>query len=99
MSSWLPSPSIIVVFSFDTWIKHYRQDENSINSTVSYYRKGAVIAAANCAAFCGILASGAVGNLLNNHLMPTDSFALMGATAVAGGAVVLAAVWREEKRC
>lgn len=29
--------------SFDTWIKHYRQDENSINSTVSYYRKGAVI--------------------------------------------------------
>ena len=29
--------------SFDTWIKHYRQDENSVNSTVSYYRKGAVI--------------------------------------------------------
>ncbi len=29
--------------SFDTWIKHYRTDENTINSTVSYYRKGAVI--------------------------------------------------------
>jgi predicted metalloprotease with PDZ domain len=29
--------------SFDTWIKHYRKDENSVNSTVSYYRKGAVI--------------------------------------------------------
>jgi predicted metalloprotease with PDZ domain len=29
--------------SFDTWIKHYRQDENSVNSTVSYYRKGALI--------------------------------------------------------
>jgi predicted metalloprotease with PDZ domain len=29
--------------SFDTWIKHYKPDENSINSTVSYYRKGAII--------------------------------------------------------
>jgi len=29
--------------SFDTWIKHYQPDENSINSTVSYYRKGALI--------------------------------------------------------
>ena len=29
--------------SFDTWIKHYKPDENSINSTVSYYRKGALI--------------------------------------------------------
>ena len=29
--------------SFDTWIKHYRKDENTVNSTVSYYRKGAVI--------------------------------------------------------
>ncbi len=27
--------------SFDTWIKHYQPDENSVNSTVSYYRKGA----------------------------------------------------------
>ncbi len=29
--------------SFDTWIKHYKPDANSINSTVSYYRKGVVI--------------------------------------------------------
>lgn len=29
--------------SFDTWIKHYREDDNKVNSTVSYYRKGAVI--------------------------------------------------------
>ena len=29
--------------SFDTWIKQYRPDENSVNSTVSYYRKGALI--------------------------------------------------------
>ncbi|MGO1245342.1 MAG: M61 family metallopeptidase, partial [Sphingobacterium sp.] len=28
--------------SFDTWIKHYRQDENSLNSGVSYYNKGAM---------------------------------------------------------
>jgi predicted metalloprotease with PDZ domain len=30
--------------SFDTWIKYYRQNENSINSEVSYYKKGSVIA-------------------------------------------------------
>ena len=29
--------------SFDTWIKYYRQDENSVNSQVSYYDKGAII--------------------------------------------------------
>ena len=29
--------------SFDTWIKYYRQDENSINSQVSYYDKGAIL--------------------------------------------------------
>lgn len=30
--------------SFDTWIKFYRPDENSRNTTVSYYNKGAVVA-------------------------------------------------------
>ena len=30
--------------SFDAWIKHYRHDENSVNSTISYYTKGAVVA-------------------------------------------------------
>jgi predicted metalloprotease with PDZ domain len=29
--------------SFDTWIKHYKPDQNSINSTISYYRKGALV--------------------------------------------------------
>lgn len=31
--------------SFDAWIKHYRPDENSPNTSISYYTKGAVIAA------------------------------------------------------
>jgi len=30
--------------SFDAWIKHYRPDENSPNTTISYYIKGAVLA-------------------------------------------------------
>lgn len=30
--------------SFDAWIKYYRPNENSPNSTVSYYSKGALIA-------------------------------------------------------
>ena len=29
--------------SFDAWIKYYRQDENSSNSQVSYYEKGALL--------------------------------------------------------
>jgi len=29
--------------SFDSWIKYYRQDENSVNSQVSYYDKGAIL--------------------------------------------------------
>ncbi|MDZ4731350.1 MAG: PDZ domain-containing protein [Xanthomonadales bacterium] len=29
--------------SFDTWTKHYKPDANSINSDVSYYRKGSLI--------------------------------------------------------
>lgn len=29
--------------SYDSWIKYYRQDENSINSQVSYYDKGAIL--------------------------------------------------------
>ena len=30
--------------SFDAWIKYYRKDENSSNTQVSYYSKGAVVA-------------------------------------------------------
>jgi predicted metalloprotease with PDZ domain len=29
--------------SFDAWIKHYRPDENSPNTSISYYPKGAVL--------------------------------------------------------
>lgn len=29
--------------SFDAWIKHYRRNENSGNTTISYYSKGALI--------------------------------------------------------
>ena len=32
--------------SFDTWIKHYRPDENSQNVAISYYNKGAMHAVA-----------------------------------------------------
>ncbi|MGF1635470.1 MAG: M61 family metallopeptidase [Cyclobacteriaceae bacterium] len=32
--------------SFDTWIKFYRRDENALNSQISYYTKGTVLAAA-----------------------------------------------------
>jgi predicted metalloprotease with PDZ domain len=31
--------------SFDAWIKYYRQDENAINNQISYYEKGALVAA------------------------------------------------------
>ena len=30
--------------SYDAWIKLYRSDENSLNTTISYYTKGAVVA-------------------------------------------------------
>lgn len=29
--------------SYDAWIKHYRPDENSVNTAISYYTKGAVV--------------------------------------------------------
>jgi len=32
--------------SFDAWVKYYRSDENTPNSTVSYYTKGALVALA-----------------------------------------------------
>jgi len=32
--------------SFDTWVKYYRSDENTPNSTISYYTKGALVALA-----------------------------------------------------
>ena len=29
--------------AYDAWIKYYRQDENSVNSQISYYDKGALL--------------------------------------------------------
>jgi len=34
----------LAMTSYDAWIKFYRSDENSRNVTISYYRKGAVVA-------------------------------------------------------
>jgi predicted metalloprotease with PDZ domain len=30
--------------SFDAWIKYYRKDENSVNTGISYYTKGSIVA-------------------------------------------------------
>ena len=30
--------------SYDAWVKYYRQDENTLNATVSYYTKGSLVA-------------------------------------------------------
>lgn len=30
--------------SFDSWIKHYRPDENTVNTSISYYLKGGIVA-------------------------------------------------------
>ncbi len=32
--------------SFDAWVKYYRPEENTVNATVSYYTKGALVALA-----------------------------------------------------
>jgi predicted metalloprotease with PDZ domain len=29
--------------SFDAWVEYYRQDENTVNSAISYYDKGAIV--------------------------------------------------------
>jgi predicted metalloprotease with PDZ domain len=34
----------VALASWDAWIKYYRQDENSNNSSISYYNKGALLA-------------------------------------------------------
>jgi predicted metalloprotease with PDZ domain len=34
----------VTAASFDAWVKYYRTDENTPNSTVSYYLKGALVA-------------------------------------------------------
>jgi hypothetical protein len=54
-------------------------------------RKGATIAAANFAAFCGILLSGPVLNMLNAcGISPANDFAIMGIISAAGTGVLFA---------
>lgn len=52
-------------------------------------KKGAVIAAGNFAAFAAILLSGPVANALNYNMLPTTSFAIIGAAGVAAGIAVM----------
>lgn len=60
-------------------------------------RRGAILAAANFAVFGGILASGAVSNLLNARWAPTTAMGLVGAAALllsaAGGFLLRRASW------
>lgn len=55
--------------------------ESFIQTRCDPARRGAVLAAANFAVFGGILASGAVSNLLNAHWAPTSSMGIVGAAA------------------
>jgi predicted metalloprotease with PDZ domain len=36
----------VAASSFDSWVKYYRQDENTVNATISYYTKGSLVALA-----------------------------------------------------
>ena len=68
--------------------------ESFIQMRPALEKKGAVISAANFAAFSGILLSGPVANLLNAHLLPTDSFGVIGLLAWGVGVGVLVALRR-----
>ena len=68
--------------------------ESFIQMRPALEKKGAVIAAANFAAFSGILLSGPVANLLNAHLDPTDSFGVIGLLAWGVGVSVMVALRR-----
>jgi MFS family permease len=68
--------------------------ESFIQMRPALEKKGAVIAAANFAAFSGILLSGPVANALNAHLLPTDSFAVIGLLAWGVGVSVMVALRR-----
>jgi acyl-[acyl-carrier-protein]-phospholipid O-acyltransferase/long-chain-fatty-acid--[acyl-carrier-protein] ligase len=68
--------------------------ESFIQMRPALEKKGAVIAAANFAAFSGILISGPIANLLNAHLDPTDSFGVIGLLAWGVGVGVMVALKR-----
>ncbi|HLO65983.1 MAG TPA: MFS transporter [Holophaga sp.] len=67
--------------------------ESFIQTRPEPARRGAVLAAANFAVFAGILLSGPLSNLLNDHLRPTTAMGLVGVLA-AGISLVLGAAAR-----
>ncbi len=68
--------------------------ESFIQTRPDPARRGAVLAAANFAVFGGILLSGPLSNLLNEHLRPTSGMGLVGALAVVLSLALGAAVRR-----
>jgi acyl-[acyl-carrier-protein]-phospholipid O-acyltransferase/long-chain-fatty-acid--[acyl-carrier-protein] ligase len=48
-------------------------------------RKGTILAAVNFIVFAGILISGLVSNVMNEHLRPTTSFGVIGAVSILIG--------------
>ena len=51
--------------------------------------KGAVIAAANFAVFCGILLSAPAANFFNTHIVPTVSYGIIGGAVLGAGVALL----------
>jgi predicted metalloprotease with PDZ domain len=65
--------------SFDAWIKHYRPDENSINSAMSYYTRGELLGLVfdiEIRALSGAMKSldDVMRLLLENHGLPKPGF-------------------------
>lgn len=60
--------------------------------------KGCIIAAANCAVFIGILLSGLVANVLNEHLLLGDSFFIMGVATLVVTFGLVSALRGEDRR-
>ncbi len=62
--------------------------ESFIQVRPSPQKKGTVIASSNFAVFTGIMLSGPISNALNKYVLPTNSFAIMGAVALLVGIVL-----------
>lgn len=65
--------------SFDAWIKHYKPDPNSINSAVSYYRKGSEIGFVT-----DILVRRATEGVINLDMLMREFYRLHGPDGAAG---------------
>lgn len=60
-------------------------------------RRGEVISAANFMVFIGIMASAPLANALNEHIMPSVSFAMLGGLSLLAALAVKVAFGREKK--